>query len=718
MHPKDINHDYNFIIIMQLFSMKTPLIFLLAICCSIVQAQETNKHNWPGAATYPEGSIGAELLRIFKPHCKACGVDGISKRFNRIPETKRNYIPKTLTDKVSIKNFDLYNTNIAYVSSASKGLMFNAFTKAEVEQIKSNNGLIDNLIMSSRKLLVSSTDFPQNFLAAQDDRPNFLLQANCAAYIEAAAKAKVGLEVAKFETAMEANAKSESSVVIIYGWVSSPFFKYLSHSRTELMAYQDVWNFYYKMPEFVNNAYFMDEFLGIQTKHLFGSTQNINFNANLSAQGGVGVFTGSMSAAAGLHKSSVYTQQNWETYIVQHKNKDNIHWRKLPLLEEVERMIEYGVATSVKGSHPFNVVTKGEFIHDAVIVGLESYLCKNKHHWKLLLHSNDVYQDDRAVIDQVRYDPVDKTCKCRIKGEVDPEQFTRANVIKPFLLNYTLQHTKSIKEGEKVVTLDFQFSNKFSKSDHPTAYTSNKTILNGTKPSNRGVDYVEVVWEIPVNFNDRNRPVDFSLGNTAIPSVTEGTPFAGLSKGEEIIIESFEAAKDHSGHEIYLLKLKLSDPVLKRRMSGSKEIDARINFFVPLKTRGDQANITLDFKLIMPNKKPDSDGDGIFDDEDNCPQISNKDQQDRDDDGIGDKCDNCINRANKKQLDSDKDGLGDACDNCINVSNPGQKDTDKDGVGDSCDNCVKVYNPEQEDANKDGVGDKCPKKTIITTGSK
>jgi len=37
----------------------------------------------------------------------------------------------------------------------------------------------------------------------------------------------------------------------------------------------------------------------------------------------------------------------------------------------------------------------------------------------------------------------------------------------------------------------------------------------------------------------------------------------------------------------------------------------------------------------------DSDGDGIADDVDNCPQVSNPDQKDSDTDGIGDVCDNC-----------------------------------------------------------------------------
>jgi len=73
----------------------------------------------------------------------------------------------------------------------------------------------------------------------------------------------------------------------------------------------------------------------------------------------------------------------------------------------------------------------------------------------------------------------------------------------------------------------------------------------------------------------------------------------------------------------------------------------------------------------------DSDGDGVEDDEDNCPDVSNADQADADGDGIGDACDD--------DSDSDGDGVDDAVDNCPDVSNADQADADGDGTGDACD---------------------------------
>lgn len=107
---------------------------------------------------------------------------------------------------------------------------------------------------------------------------------------------------------------------------------------------------------------------------------------------------------------------------------------------------------------------------------------------------------------------------------------------------------------------------------------------------------------------------------------------------------------------------------------------------------------------------PDDDGDGVPDEEDNCPGVANPDQTDTDGDGRGDACDedddgdgvpdeedNCPLVANPQQQDTDGDGLGDACDD----------DADGDGVPDTIDNCLGVPNPDQEDSNGDGIGDAC-----------
>ncbi|XP_052268572.1 cartilage oligomeric matrix protein-like [Dreissena polymorpha] len=120
------------------------------------------------------------------------------------------------------------------------------------------------------------------------------------------------------------------------------------------------------------------------------------------------------------------------------------------------------------------------------------------------------------------------------------------------------------------------------------------------------------------------------------------------------------------------------------------------------------------------NCDSDDDNDGRYDWLDNCQYVLNWNQSDVDGDGIGDACDNCPSIVNANQLDSDDDGMGDACDsdddgdgvldasdNCRLVKNIGQADADSDTVGDACDNCVNVTNIGQLDTDLNGYGDSC-----------
>lgn len=104
----------------------------------------------------------------------------------------------------------------------------------------------------------------------------------------------------------------------------------------------------------------------------------------------------------------------------------------------------------------------------------------------------------------------------------------------------------------------------------------------------------------------------------------------------------------------------------------------------------------------------DSDGDGVPNNVDNCPNIFNPSQSDKDNDKVGDDCDPCPGDpdtticSTSTNNDIDGDGVPDDIDNCKFIKNPGQDDADKDGIGDACDACP-------QDSNEGGKP--CPAKT-------
>jgi len=121
----------------------------------------------------------------------------------------------------------------------------------------------------------------------------------------------------------------------------------------------------------------------------------------------------------------------------------------------------------------------------------------------------------------------------------------------------------------------------------------------------------------------------------------------------------------------------------------------------------------------------DSDGDGVKDDLDLCPQIAGLEKlngcPDSDGDGIADYQDKCPNIAGIKELagcpDSDGDGVADADDKCPNLAglttNDGCPiaDKDNDGITDDKDKCPDMAGPADNDGcpeadrDKDGVPD-------------
>jgi len=118
--------------------------------------------------------------------------------------------------------------------------------------------------------------------------------------------------------------------------------------------------------------------------------------------------------------------------------------------------------------------------------------------------------------------------------------------------------------------------------------------------------------------------------------------------------------------------------------------------------------------VFLAGSESDCDGDGVANENDNCPNTVNPGQEDiLDGDGVGDACDNCPIAPNANQSDIDSDRLGDACDNCTYEPNPDQADSDGDGVGDACDVCpnntsglpVDCTGQPQRDANDDCLVD-------------
>ncbi|HCY83136.1 MAG TPA: cell envelope biogenesis protein OmpA [Xanthomarina gelatinilytica] len=135
----------------------------------------------------------------------------------------------------------------------------------------------------------------------------------------------------------------------------------------------------------------------------------------------------------------------------------------------------------------------------------------------------------------------------------------------------------------------------------------------------------------------------------------------------------------------------------------------------------------------------DTDGDGIYDKDDACPEVAGLAEfngcPDTDGDGIEDSKDECPNEAGLAEFngcpDTDGDGIPDNKDNCPTVAGSkelnGCPDADGDGIADKDDKCPNEAGPAANngcpwpDRDGDGVADKddlCPDKvgTVANQG--
>ena len=184
----------------------------------------------------------------------------------------------------------------------------------------------------------------------------------------------------------------------------------------------------------------------------------------------------------------------------------------------------------------------------------------------------------------------------------------------------------------------------------------NSIRLGWTNPDRNGIDAFIITWQDTENPADpvtatiaRSEPMDVNFTARAITSFSVG----GLSI-----------------NRIYTLR------IIVMYTNGSAANSPEIRTMTGVNSDNDNETDLVD---------SDDDNDGLLDDADNCPLISNAGKEDFDRDGC----------PNEYDPDDDNDGLLDDADNCPLISNEGKEDFDRDG-------CPNEYDPDDDN---DGVND-------------
>ena len=194
-------------------------------------------------------------------------------------------------------------------------------------------------------------------------------------------------------------------------------------------------------------------------------------------------------------------------------------------------------------------------------------------------------------------------------------------------------------------------------------------------------------------------------------------PYLGVGAGRSWVkygyAKGFNTMNANVGFKVWVLENRLAINVMSTFKSGLDDTYSQDHFqhsaglvfqFGGKDTDGDGINDDEDECPMVPGLKefngcPDTDGDGIEDAKDECPEVAGLAEfngcPDTDGDGVEDRKDECPKRKGPMELggcpDRDKDGVADKDDACpTQAGDPnlgGCPDADGDGVADKDDSC-------------------------------
>jgi len=292
--------------------------------------------------------------------------------------------------------------------------------------------------------------------------------------------------------------------------------------------------------------------------------------------------------------------------------------------------------------------------------------------------------------------------------------------------------------------------------------------MGGTPQKPNFGDYLDGLFKVTKHYNYYSVPERFHIGryikkgfsvgmSLSINKIKKWHGVTGISP--ELNYFGFDTdvrydLKDKLGNLNFIKNVEI-DPYISTGVgftavssyhhNGSFNLGGGINFWIGNRTNNIGVQIQTIGKLRLRGSvgsywhhslgivfrfgNTDSDGDGVKDKEDKCPEVAGLPEfggcPDMDGDGIIDSADKCPNVAGPKKLkgcpDTDGDGIVDKDDKCPNVTGPTANrgcpwpDTDRDGILDKDDACPSVAGSVANkgcpmlDTDGDGVGNKIDK---------
>jgi len=415
----------------------------------------------------------------------------------------------------------------------------------------------------------------------------FLLTKNCSGYLKASLDAGLKPPYVAFSTALDTDARRNSTVVAVSGSFVSPLGEILAANdvrTTELMV--QLWRFYQDNPQYSYGAYYLTQFEGVMIKHLTDAeeirrseqTLGINVSAPLAGQ-----------LNADLNRTTLrenkFAGTDWETIVYadfEGPYQRSSLFAALPTAAEVAAYFYYNpVSRPVSGQYDA-LREGGTHEHAMQVDGLPAGLAGLD--WRMENISSDAYRDtpDLAVTAN------DTGLRFTVRGFASPELFSADNTRFFEFLPVRYDLVLPARNGLPELRLPYEVS--FPVSNHPIVETAGTRFELRRK--NNGQYAFQ--WFLTLNVDDRNNPLD-EAGEFRANKISAGLP------GQQIDVRMVNANFDAQRSVLnVVLETTENWPLDRINDQQMQTVPATIEAFFPVKNGYTLCRRPLVTELAVP----------------------------------------------------------------------------------------------------------------------
>lgn len=560
------------------FPVLFACLFLLLTTTDLDAQRRRNREavaeEWPPAKAYSRISLGNALQSVFARHYDFCG-------FRKL-NGKRDYTPPTIDRFLGRRTL---RTRVEAADLNGGNLLNYIFHEQEISYP------LDKIRYRPDNLLFTTADGVNLEPQPREGFDAFLLTKNCSGYLKASLDAGLKPPYAAFATALNTDARRNSTVVALAGSFVSPLSEVLAANdeRTaELMI--KLWRFYQEHPEYAYGAWYMTQFEGVTVKHLTDAEeirqteQTLGVNVSLPLAGGLET---NMSRQA--LRENKFSGTDWETIVYADfagpYQRENL-FARLPTAAEIVAYFYQNPVTSPVSTRYDALREGGSHTHAFVVAGLPAGLAGLG--WRLENLTTGAYRETPALA----VTPTEEGLQFTLDGFAAPELFSPDNTTAFEFLPVTYDLVLPAKNGLPALRIPYGAS--FPLSNHPIVEMDDNRFELHRK--NNGQYAFQ--WHLTLNIDDRENPLDAS-GTFRANKIAAGTDSLSLN------IHMIQAAYDPLRSVLnVILETEENFPLDRIDDRNMATVSASIEAFFPVKDGYTLCRRPLITQLAVPEVLP------------------------------------------------------------------------------------------------------------------